>query len=115
MASIGSIIKIPQLSGTISSLRSSLKGLTSSNWFKSLAGGAATFFGFEWLTDGGLVNSVSGSLGVSETTGSIILIVIVALAIYLAFRYLDSKIPARPRSGGGGGKHKGKKHKGGSS
>lgn len=108
MASIGSIIKIPQLSGTISGLRNSLKGITSSTWFKSLAGGAATFFGFEWLTDGGLVNSVSGSLGVSETTGSIILIVVVALAIYLAFRYLDSKIPARPRSSGNGG---GKKHK----
>ena len=114
MASIGSIIKIPQITGSLSGLKNTLKGLASSNWVKSFAGGLGAFFGFEWLTDGGLVNSVSGSLGVSETTGSIILIVVVALAIYLAFRYLDSKIPVRPRSSGNGGGKK-HKHKGGSS
>ena len=118
MASIGSIIKIPQLSGTISGLRNSLKGITSSNWFKSLAGGAATFFGFEWLTDGGLVNSVSGTFGISEMGGTIFIIVIVAGGLWLLFRYLDSKIPAKrssSHSGGGNGGKKHRKNKGGSS
>ena len=97
------VIRLPQLAGSLSSIRNALRGLSSSTWFKSLAGGAATFFSFEWLTDGGLVDSVSGTLGVTETTGTIIIVVVIGLGIYLAFRYLDSKIPARPRSSNGGG------------
>lgn len=118
MANIGSIVKLPELAGSIGGIRTALKGLTSSNWFKGLAGGVATFFGFEWLTDGGLVNSVSGTFGISEMGGTIFIIVIVAGGLWLLFRYLDSKIPAKRSSsysGGGNGGKKHRKNKGGSS
>lgn len=100
MASISSILRLPSLSGSFSGISNALKGLGSSNWFKGALGGLGTFFGFEWLTDGGLVDSFSGTFGFSELTTSIIMIVIVALAIYLAFRYFDSKIPAKRSSSG---------------
>ena len=96
---VGGIIKLPQIAGKLNGLSSALKGLTSSTWFKGLAGGLATFFSFEWLTSGGLVDSVSGTFGITETTGTIIMLVVVCLAIYLGFRYFDSRIPARPTGG----------------
>lgn len=89
--------------GVFSALSKSLKNigtaLTTTNWGKSLLGGLGAFFGFEWLTSGGLVESTSSALGVSESTGSLILIVVIALGIYLVFRYLDSRIPARSSGG----------------
>lgn len=111
---IAGILKLPNIAGSLSGVSTALKGLASSTWFKGIAGGLATFFSFEWLTSGGLVDSVSGTIGISETTGTIIILVVVCLAIYLGFRYFDSRIPARPvggnRSGNGGGKKR-SKHK----
>jgi len=43
-------------------------------------GGLASFFGFEWLTNGGLVRAVGGTLGINNTAASI-LVVIVALGV----------------------------------
>ena len=114
---IGGIIKLPQIAGKLNGLSSALKGLSSSTWFKGLAGGLATFFSFEWLTSGGLVDAASGTLGISETTGTIIILVVVCLAIYLGFRHFDSRIPARPTggnrsNGGGNGRRRHKKNGG---
>ena len=115
----GALLKLPNISGSLSGLSNSLKGITSTNWFKGLAGGLATFFSFEWLTSGGLVDSVSGTFGISEMGGTILIIAIVAGGLWLVFRYLDSRIPSKPRASGGngggnGGGKKHKKHKGGS-
>lgn len=79
----------------VKTLSKGWKSLISSTTGKAFLGGLGTFFGFEWLTDGGLGESVSGTLGVSETTGNLILIVVICLGIYLVFRYLDSRIPSR--------------------
>lgn len=113
MAGAGSLIKLPNLAGSLSGVQNALKGLSSSNWFKGLAGGLATFFSFEWLTSGGLVDSVSGTFGISEMGGTILIIAIVAGGLWLVFRYLDSRIPSKPRASGGngGGNGGGKKHK----
>ena len=89
MANIGSIVKLPELAGSIGGIRTALKGISSSNWFKGLAGGVTIF-----------------------------IIVIVAGGLWLLFRYLDSKIPAKrstSHSGGGNGGKKHRKNKGGSS
>lgn len=121
MAGAGAILKLPDIAGSLSGLRNALKGISSSNWFKGLAGGLATFFSFEWLTSGGLVDSVSGTFGISEMGGTILIIAIVAGGLWLVFRYLDSRIPAKRSSsgsggngGGNGGGKKRKKNKGGS-
>lgn len=90
------------LSSIAKSLKSGWKSLVSSTSGKAFLGGLGTFFGFEWLTGGGLGESVSGALGVNETTGNILVIIVLCLVIYLAFRFLDSKIPSGPRSGEGG-------------
>lgn len=67
-------------------------------------GGLATFFGFEWLTNGGLVDSVGGTLGVSDTIASIILILVCVgivggLIYYVFFRKKDNA--PIPRTSGG--------------
>lgn len=116
MAGAGAILKLPNIAGSLSGLKNSLKGLASSNWFKGALGGLGTFFSFEWLTNGGLVDSVSGTLGVSELGGTILIIAVVAGGLWLVFRYLDSRIQSRPRpsgSGGNGGGNRsgGKRHK----
>lgn len=80
-----------------SSIRKGWGVIKTSNTGKAVLGGLASFFGFEWLTDGGLVDSTSSALGVSETTGSLIIIVIIGLGIYLAFRYLDGRIDSKNR------------------
>ena len=52
--------------------------------------------------------------------GTILIIAIVAGGLWLVFRYLDSRIPAKPRASGGngggngGGGNRHKKRKGGS-
>ena len=71
MAGAGAILKRPDIAGSLSGLRNAFKGISSSNWFTGLAGGLATFFSFEWLTSGGLVDSVSGTFGISEMGGTI--------------------------------------------
>ena len=120
MAGAGAILKLPDIAGSLSGLRNAFKGISSSNWFKGLAGGLATFFSFEWLTSGGLVDSVSGTFGISEMGGTILIIAIVAGGLWLVFRYLDSRIPSKPRASGGngggngGGGNRHKKRKGGS-
>ena len=115
MAGAGAILKLPDIAGSLSGLRNAFKGISSSNWFKGLAGGLATFFSFEWLTSGGLVDSVSGTFGISEMGGTILIIAIVAGGLWLLFRYLDSRIPAKRSSSGsggnGGGNGGGKRHK----
>lgn len=85
---IGSILT------SASKVWSAIKGSTTG---KAVLGGLASFFGFEWLTSGGIVDSTSGALGVTETTGSIILLVVICLGIYLAFRYLDGRIENKNR------------------
>lgn len=55
-------------------------------------GGLSTFFSLEWLTGGGLVRSVGGSLGVSDIVASILLIVVVTGALCLAFYAVYKKI-----------------------
>ena len=94
MAGAGAILKLPNIAGSLSGLKNSLKGLASSNWFKGALGG----------------------LGVSELGGTILIIAVVAGGLWLVFRYLDSRIQSRPRpsgSGGNGGGNRsgGKRHK----
>lgn len=62
---------------------------------KAFLGGLGTFFGFEWLTSGGLVDSASDTLGVSENVTSIFLVLIVAGVIYIGFKYVNSKVGAK--------------------
>lgn len=83
-------------SNAIQSIKSGWKSFVHSNTGKSFLGGLATFFGFEWISSGGIVDSTSGALGISNAAGSLLIVCVVILVIYLAFRYLDSRIPNRP-------------------
>jgi len=67
-------------------------------------GGLTTFFGFEWLTNGGLVQSVGGTLGISNTAASALVIVVslsvVGVVIYGLFKHM-TKGTGGTRSRGG--------------
>lgn len=82
------------------SIRKGWDVIKASSTGKAILGGLGSFFGFEWLTSGGLVDSTSSALGISETTGSLILIVVICLAIYLVFKYLDGRIDSGNRNRG---------------
>ena len=86
------VTKLPQIAGSLTGLKNVISKLGSSTWFKGALAGLGTFFGFEWLTSGGLVESTSSALGVSETTGSILIIVALLGVGYLVFRFIDGKI-----------------------
>jgi len=59
-------------------------------------GGVSTFFGFEWLTNGGLVRGTAGALGISELASSFLLIGVVIGVLVLLF-YGLSKRMSRPK------------------
>ena len=65
-------------------------------------GGLTTFFGFEWLRNGGLVSMVGGTLGINNTAASILVVVVslgaVSIALYGIYRWVASRAPkARSR------------------
>jgi len=55
-------------------------------------GGSAAFFGFEWLTNGGLQDSVSGATGLDELTSSILTLAAAGVAIIVIFKVLGNRL-----------------------
>lgn len=68
-------------------------------------GGLGTFFGFEWLTSGGLVDAVGGGLGVDDTAASLIIVAVVltvvGVLIYALYKHIakPTRSPARTTGG----------------
>ena len=73
---------VPRVSKVTSDVSKGLKGLKASTSLKIGAiGGLGAFFGFEWLTNGGLVTATAGTFGVSNTAASIALIGVTVVGI----------------------------------
>jgi len=53
-------------------------------------GGSAAFFGFEWLTNGGLQDSVGGATGLDELTSSILTLAAAGVAIIIFIKILNN-------------------------
>lgn len=68
-----------------------------------LIGGLTSFFGFEWLTNSGLVRAVGGTLGINDTAASILVIFLV-LSVVVILLFGLYKYVTRSRSGRRGGK-----------
>jgi len=64
-------------------------------------GGLSAFFGFEWLTNGGLVRGIGGALGITELASSFLIVGVVIGALCLLFYYLSKRV-SRPRKYNGG-------------
>lgn len=71
------------------------KAFFKSNWGKSLMGGAGAFFGFEWLSSGGLVSSTSSALGISDTASTLLIVAVIAGVLYIVIKVVSSKVGAK--------------------
>jgi hypothetical protein len=77
--------------GTISKVvNSGMKGLRTPGLRVGAVAGAGTFFGLEWLTNGGMTNAVAGTFGISEGLASVLMLgglfVIGGLALWAFLR-----------------------------
>jgi len=77
-----------------------------------LLGGVTSFFGFEWLTNSGLVRAVGGTLGIDTTAASILIIAVViavlVIVLYALYKHM-TKGTSTGRGGGGRGSRGGSK------
>jgi hypothetical protein len=58
-------------------------------------GGISSFFGLEWLTNGGLFRAVGGTLGITEAAASILVVAVVMVGVSIVFYALYKKLSRR--------------------